>query len=188
MIMRAKVLNGCAKNVLYLYLFEMEIELELSFREAVEGDLPRLVTMLGQDQLGVTREDLSQPLNPRYTLVFDQITKDRNNELIVAEVNEEIVGMLQITFIPYLTHIGSWRCLIEGVRVHQLHRGKSFGTKLINWAIARAKERGCGIVQLTSDKKRSDAIRFYKRLGFVPSHEGLKLNLTPHKRVLVEQN
>jgi ribosomal protein S18 acetylase RimI-like enzyme len=159
----------------------MEIQLELSFREALKDDLPRLVKMLGEDQLGSTREDISQPLNSRYTSIFDQIAKDQNNELIVAEVNEEIVGMLQITFIPYLTHTGSWRCLIEGVRVHKLHRGKSFGTKLINWAIARAKERGCGIVQLTSDKKRSEAIRFYESLGFVSSHEGLKLKLTPHK-------
>jgi GNAT superfamily N-acetyltransferase len=131
--------------------------------------------MLAEDQLGSTREDVSQSLNPRYTSIFDQIAKDQNNELIVAEVDEEIVGMLQITFIPYLTHTGSWRCLIEGVRVHKLQRGKSIGKKLINWEIAQAKERGCGIVQLTSDKKRSEAISFYESLGFVSSHEGLKL-------------
>ena len=151
--------------------------MELSFREALTDDLPCLVKMLGEDQIGSTREDISQPLNPGYISIFEQITKDQNNELIVAEVNDEIVGMLQITFIPYLTYTGSWRCLIDGVRVHKLHRGKSFGTKLINRAIARAKERGCGIVQLTSDKKRSEAIRFYERLGVVASHEGLKLIL-----------
>jgi len=155
----------------------MENLLEISFREALKTDLPRLVKMLADDQLGSTREDMSQPLNSAYLSMFDQIAKDQNNELIVAEINNEIVGMLQITFIPYLTYIGSWRCLIEGVRVHKLHRGKSIGTKLINWAIDRAKEKGCAIVQLTSDKKRSDALRFYEGLGFVASHEGLKLKL-----------
>lgn len=153
----------------------MENQLKISFREALEADLPRLVKMLAADQLGSKREDMSQPLNSRYISMFDEIQKDPNNELIVAEINHQIVGMMQITFIPYLTHIGSWRCLIEGVRVQNLHRGKGIGTLLINWAIGRAKEQGCAIVQLTSDKKRSDALRFYERLGFVSSHEGFKL-------------
>ena len=133
--------------------------------------------MLADDQLGSEREDTSQPLNSRYMSMFEQIAKDPNNHLIVAEANDKIVGMLQITFIPYLTYKGSWRCLIEGIRIHKMHRGKNLGTKFINWAIDRAKEKDCAIVQLTSDKKRSDAIKFYKRLGFVPSHEGFKLKI-----------
>ncbi len=151
--------------------------MKISFRKALEADLPRLVKMLADDQLGSTREDMAQPLNSRYISMFDKISKDPNNELIVAEINNEIVGMLQITFIPYLTHTGSWRCLIEGVRVHKLHRGKKTGTKLMHWAIDRAKEKGCTILQLTSDKKRPDAIRFYETLGFISSHEGFKLKI-----------
>lgn len=85
--------------------------------------------------------------------------------------------MLQLTFIPYLTHIGSWRCLIEGVIIANTYRGKGLGTEFINWAIKRAKERRCSIVQLTSDKQRPVAIRFYESLGFKATHEGFKLKL-----------
>lgn len=153
------------------------MNLELTFREALRADLPRLVELLADDELGSTREVLSCPLNPRYMSVFDHIVEDGNNELVVAELGEEIVGMLQITFIPNLTYIGSWRCLIEGVRVHKLYKGKKLGTALFHWAIARAKAKNCAIVQLTSDKKRPDAIKFYEGLGFISSHEGLKLRL-----------
>ena len=148
--------------------------MNISFRKSLQADVPDLVKMLADDQLGATREDISHPLNSRYMTMFNEIATDKNNELIVAEIDHEIVGMLQITFIPYLTHIGSWRCLIEGVRVLKLQRGKGIGTKLIQWAIERAKEKGCAIVQLTSNKERPDAIRFYETLGFKSSHEGLK--------------
>ena len=85
--------------------------------------------------------------------------------------------MLQLTFLPYLTHTGSWRCLIEGVRIARAHRGKGLGSDFIRWAIQRATERGCGIVQLTSDKQRPGAIKFYESLGFQATHEGFKLKL-----------
>jgi GNAT superfamily N-acetyltransferase len=85
--------------------------------------------------------------------------------------------MLQLTFIPYLTHTGSWRCLIEGVRIAKTHRGKGLGAKFINWAINRAREKNCSIVQLTSDKQRPDALRFYESLGFEATHEGFKLKI-----------
>ena len=84
---------------------------------------------------------------------------------------------MQLTFIPYLTHTGTWRCLIEGVRIAGTHRGQGLGTKMFEWAIQRARERGCQLVQLTSDKRRADAIRFYEALGFAASHEGFKLRL-----------
>ena len=103
-------------------------------------------------------------LNPNYLDAFLSIEADSNNELTVVEADGELVGMLQLTFIPYLTHIGSWRCLIEGVRIANTYRGKGLGTEFINWAIKRAKERGCSIEQLTSDKQRPDAIRFYRSL------------------------
>jgi GNAT superfamily N-acetyltransferase len=151
--------------------------MELNFREARETDVADLVKLIADDLLGATREDLSAPLNHRYTDAFHSIEKDLNNELTVVESNGELVGMLQLTFIPYLTHTGSLRCLIEGVRISKAHRGKGLGSKFINWAINRAKERKCGIVQLTSDKQRPDAIRFYESLGFVASHEGFKLKL-----------
>lgn len=151
--------------------------MELNFRKANETDVKHLVRLLADDILGATREDASEPLNPRYMDAFYHISNDPNNELIVVESEGELTGMLQLTFIPYLTHIGSWRCLIEGVRIAKPHRGKGLGSEFINWAINRAKERNCRMVQLTSDKQRPDALRFYESLGFKATHEGFKLVL-----------
>jgi GNAT superfamily N-acetyltransferase len=155
----------------------MEPDSQLVYRDATESDLPALVAMLAEDALGSTREDASSPLNPRYLDAFQAIDADPNNQLTVVEESGKSVGMLQLTFIPYLTHTGSWRCLIEGVRIHRDHRGRGLGSEFIRWAIARARERRCSIVQLTSDKRRPDALRFYETLGFEASHEGFKLRL-----------
>ena len=133
--------------------------------------------MLADDKLGMQREDISEPLNQAYLSAFNNICTDTNNDLIVVEIDNKIVGMLQLTFIPYLTHIGSWRCLIEGVRIHKNFRNQGLGTRFFEWAINRAREKGCTMVQLTSDKQRPDAIRFYESLGFGATHEGFKLNL-----------
>ena len=149
----------------------------LHFREAKTSDVTTLVEMLSDDVLGAVREDQSFPLNEAYTNAFNSISNDPNNELMVVELKGEIVGMLQLTFIPYLTHTGSWRCLIEGVRIHHEFRGQGLGALFFEWAIERAREKNCYIVQLTSNKQRPDAIRFYQTLGFVASHEGLKLTL-----------
>ena len=149
----------------------------LTFREATQAEVPILVAMLAADELGARREDASTPLNQRYSSAFDSITSDPNNELIVVGLDTQIVGMLQLTFIPNLTYIGSWRCLIEGVRIHKDFRGRGLGTEFFEWAINRARERSCHMVQLTSDKQRPDAIRFYENLGFIGSHEGFKLRL-----------
>ena len=151
--------------------------MNLNFHQATEADVPMLVQMLADDNLGANREDTGSPLNARYLKAFAAIDKDPNNELMVAETNGETVGMLQLTFIPYLTHTGSWRCLIEGVRIHANHRGEGLGAAFFNWAIERAKQRQCSIVQLTSDKTRPDALRFYHSLGFKNTHEGFKLAL-----------
>jgi ribosomal protein S18 acetylase RimI-like enzyme len=149
----------------------------LKFREATEQDIPELIRMLVDDELGKLREDTTMPVSESYRLAFEQINRDPNNELIVVQSEQQIAGMLQLTFIPYLTHRGSWRCLIEGVRIHKNFRGCGLGTRFFEWAIERATERECAIVQLTSDKRRHDAIRFYERLGFKATHEGFKLRL-----------
>jgi GNAT superfamily N-acetyltransferase len=151
--------------------------MNLEYREATTSDLRILVEMLADDKLGAAREDTNLVLNQGYTEAFAHIKQDPNNELIVVEQHGQVVGMLQLTFIPYLTHIGSWRCLIEGVRIHREHRASGLGSQFFNWAIARAKQRKCALVQLTSDKQRPDAIRFYQSLGFQASHEGFKLKL-----------
>ena len=149
----------------------------LTFRLATAQDVDKIVQMLADDELGKTRERYEKPLPESYLQAFEAIDKDPNNELIVACLGEEIVGVQQITFTPYLTHQGSWRATIEGVRTASSERGKGLGSKLILWAVERAKERGCHIVQLTTDKQRPDALRFYERLGFTATHEGLKMKL-----------
>jgi GNAT superfamily N-acetyltransferase len=149
----------------------------LEFRLAVLQDLDQIVAMLADDVLGSKRERYEQPLPASYLQAFQAIAEDPNNELVVACFGNEVVGVQQITFTPYITHQGGWRATIEGVRTASSVRGKGVGTQLINWAIERAKERGCHLIQLTTDKQRPDALRFYERLGFQATHEGLKMKL-----------
>jgi GNAT superfamily N-acetyltransferase len=150
---------------------------DLTFRTAVRDDVPEIVRMLADDRLGATREAYTAPLPDTYYAAFDAIARDPNNELIVCEVDGRVVGTLQLTVIPYITHRGSWRALVDGVRVDSAMRSGGIGRRLMAWAIDRATQRGCGMIQLTSNKTRTDAIRFYQSLGFVASHEGLKLDL-----------
>ncbi|WP_419146687.1 GNAT family N-acetyltransferase [Priestia endophytica] len=133
--------------------------------------------MLADDVLGNKRERYEQPLPESYIKAFQAIRDDPNNELVVAVDGNKIIGVQQVTFTPYITHQGGWRATIEGVRTLSSVRSKGVGTKLIKWAIQRAKERGCHLIQLTTDKKRDDALRFYKHLGFQATHEGLKMKL-----------
>ncbi|MEK3785131.1 GNAT family N-acetyltransferase [Paenibacillus sp. FSL K6-1230] len=149
----------------------------IHFRIATVDDLYKIVEMLADDELGRMRERFETPLPDSYVRAFEAIDSDPNNELIVSCLEEEIVGVLQLTFTPYLTHQGSWRATIEGVRTASSVRGEGIGSQLIQWALERAKERGCHMVQLTTDKKRADALRFYERLGFTATHEGLKMKL-----------
>jgi GNAT superfamily N-acetyltransferase len=149
----------------------------IHYRQAQLSDLAELIHLLADDPLGAKREDISSPINAKYLQAMAAIEQDPNNELWVVESESKVVGMLQLTFIPYLTHIGSWRCLIEGVRIVKQVRGQGLGEKMFVYAIERARERGCNLVQLTSDKQRPDALRFYEKLGFVASHEGFKLAL-----------
>lgn len=151
--------------------------MNLLYRSAKEADLQDLIAMLADDELGVQREDASVPLNLNYIKAFNHIDSDPNNELIVVTSDQDVVGMFQLTFIPYLTYTGSWRCLIEGVRIHSKFRGKGIGKQVFGWAIDRARERDCHLIQLTSDKKRPEALRFYESLNFTASHEGFKFHL-----------
>lgn len=151
--------------------------MNLTYRTAQRSDLPTLVDLLTNDPLGQHREDPSRPLNESYISAFQAIDQDPNNTLLVAELEDQIVGMLQLTYIPYLNHIGSWRCLAECVMIREEFRGRGYGRQLFEHVIKLAKDRGCKMIQLTSDKQRPDAIRFYKNLGFRDSHEGFKLLL-----------
>ncbi len=150
---------------------------DLRFHEATREDIPDIVRLLSDDPLGSLRELDVAPLPGSYYSAFEAINRDPNNELVVAKSAGSVVGTLQITFIPFVTYCGSWRALIEGVRIDRRFRSRGIGRELISWAVERSKLRGCHMVQLTSDKNRPEAIRFYERLGFVASHEGLKLHL-----------
>lgn len=149
----------------------------LCFRQATEDDLGSIVKMFADDDLGNTRERYEHPLPESYRKAFHAINSDPNIELIVACDDDRVVGVQQITFTPHIVRQGGWRATIEGVRVLSSYRSHRVGTQLMQWAIERAKEHGCQTVQLTTDKSRVDALRFYERLGFKASHEGLKLHL-----------
>lgn len=145
-------------------------------RRATADDLGPIVGLLAADQLGVTRESAAE-LEP-YRRAFEAIDADPAHLLLVAATPEdEVVATMQLTFIPGLARRGALRAQIEAVRVHEQHRSRGLGREMFSWAIAESRRRGCALVQLTTDKKRPDAHRFYDRLGFEASHEGYKLRL-----------
>jgi GNAT superfamily N-acetyltransferase len=148
---------------------------ELSLRQAHHSDVPAIIALLADDELGRAREtpDDRDP----YDASFADIDRDPNQLLLVGESEGKVVATMQITFIPGLSRRGTWRAQIEGVRVAASARGHGFGEQLITWAVDQARTRGCALVQLTSDTSRVDAHRFYERLGFVASHTGFKLAL-----------
>ncbi|EJC81993.1 acetyltransferase [Rhizobium leguminosarum bv. trifolii WSM2297] len=148
------------------------------FRLARQSDLAAIVRLLADDDLGGTREIVSDPVDARYLSAFAAIEADANQLLAVAsDASDRVVGCLQLSFLPGLSRMGTWRGQIESVRIASDLRGSGLGSQFIEWAVAMCAKRGCGLVQLTSDKVREDAIRFYEKLGFVVSHEGLKRNL-----------
>lgn len=145
----------------------------LKLRQAVAGDVIAIVRLLADDPLGATRE---KPDDPIYDDAFRAIDADPNNELWVIEGPDgRVLGVLQLTFIPGITHTAGTRAQIEGVRVAEELTGQGVGTWFFERMIVRARERGARMVQLTSDKTRTDAIRFYEALGFTATHEGFKL-------------
>jgi ribosomal protein S18 acetylase RimI-like enzyme len=149
----------------------------LRIRAATRKDLLAIVRLLADDVLGATRERVEEPLSPGYLSAFEAIAADPNQELVVGCLGDEVVGCLQLTFTPGLSHGGAWRATVEGVRIASTHRSQGLGEALMHWVVERARERGCSTLQLTTDKRRRDAHRFYERLGFVASHEGMKLAL-----------
>ncbi|KIO77528.1 GNAT family acetyltransferase [Pedobacter lusitanus] len=148
----------------------------LTFRLATPEDLPEIISMLADDKLGAARE--KKGLSVKYLQAFEKIQQDPNQELTIAELNGDKVATFQLTFIQYLTYEGGLRAQVEAVRTHSAYRGQGIGTRVFEYAINRAIEKGCHLIQLTSDKKRPDAIRFYEKLGFRCTHEGMKLKLS----------
>ncbi len=149
----------------------------MKFRKAIKEDIPKLVEMIADDALGQTRENFQDPLPSVYYEAFQKIDSDPNQELIVIqETDGSIIGTLQLSFIQYLTYQGGIRAQIEAVRIHKYKRGEGLGETLFKWAIERAKDRNAHLIQLTTDKKRPEALKFYEKLGFKPGHEGMKLH------------
>jgi GNAT superfamily N-acetyltransferase len=147
-------------------------------RRAKAGDIPAIVGLLAADQLGATRDGVNTAQDlAAYQAAFRSIDTDPAHVLLVAQAGQQLAGTLQLSFIPGLARRGALRAQIEAVRVHESYRSHELGAAMMGWAIEEARRRGCGLVQLTTDKARPDAHRFYERLGFVASHEGMKLRL-----------
>lgn len=150
---------------------------QATVREAIEDDLPAVVRLLADDPLGATREGPADPLAPEYIDAFRAMRSQGGNHLLVADLDGRVVGCLQLTIIPGVSRRGMRRAQVEGVRVAASQRGRRLGELLVHDAIARARAAGCGLVQLTTDRARPDALRFYERLGFEATHVGMKLPL-----------
>ncbi|MFI1095375.1 GNAT family N-acetyltransferase [Streptomyces sp. NPDC020917] len=150
---------------------------EIIIRPAVAGDVAAIVALLADDELGRLRES-PEDLGP-YEAAFAEIDGDPQHVLVVAEAAGAVIGTAQLTYLPGLSHKGATRAQIEAVRIGSAARGTGLGSTLIQWCVDRARERGCALVQLTSDATRADAHRFYERLGFRPTHVGFKLALDP---------
>jgi len=147
-------------------------------RRAEARDVPAIVDLLAADQLGATRDGVRTPADlAAYQQAFAAIDGDSAHLLVVAEADAEIIATFQLSFLPGLARRGALRAQIEAVRVREDHRGRGLGETMMAWAIDEARRQGCALVQLTSDKSRPAAHRFYERLGFVASHEGMKLAL-----------
>ena len=150
----------------------------VGLRTATVADVPEIVALLAADQLGATRDGIDSAADlDRYERAFRDIDSDPAHLLVVAEADDKIVGTMQLSFLPGLARRGALRAQIEAVRVADDYRGRGLGAQMFGWAIEEASRRGCALVQLTSDKSRTAAHRFYQRLGFEASHDGLKLKL-----------
>ena len=159
-------------------MIDVARDLQVTFREAQRDDLPAIVALLADDPLGSARETLGDELPAAYGKAFEAIAASPDNKLVVAVVDGHIAGTLQLTYIPGLTYTGGESAQIEAVRVSSDLRGHGVGQALVGWVIGQARTRGCRVVQLTTDRQRPDAIRFYQKMGFRPSHMGMKYHLS----------
>lgn len=161
---------------------------EIEFRVGQAGDLKDIVWLLSDDPFTGELEDAQGTVTDSiplvYRLAWDAVEASRDNMLLVAVVEKKVIAVLQLTFIPSLTFRGSWRAQIEGVRVASTCRGQGVGTQLMKWAIDLAREKGCRLMQLTMDRRRERAGNFYRRLGFIASHEGFKKELDPKNQIV----
>ena len=148
---------------------------EVSVRRATADDVVAIVAMLADDEIGSSRESPGD-LAP-YRRAFDAIEVDPSELLAVAERDGQVVGTVQVSWLPGLSRRAALRAQLEAVRVAEAARGTGVGEAMVGWAIAQARSRGCALVQLTTDKERTDAHRFYDRLGFTATHQGYKLPL-----------
>lgn len=146
----------------------------MEYRKARLDDLPVIIQLYGDDNIGSTRETLAEPIDDIYIRAFEDIAKDSNNQIYVIEDQGKVIGTLQYTIIAHLNRTAAKRAQIESVHIHRDYRNKGIGKKFMQFAIDLAKSDGCKIVQLTSDKTRQDAQRFYQDLGFTDSHVGMK--------------
>jgi len=148
----------------------------MNFRKATKNDVSTIVKIIVDDELGKKRENFKAPSSKEYLNAFDKINSDQNQELIVIENEKfDIIGTLQLSFIQHLTYCGGTRVQIEGVRIKKDKRGLRIGKKMFEWAIIRTEERKAHLLQLTTDKKRPKAIKFYENLGFKATHEGMRM-------------
>ena len=153
-------------------------EMDVILRHAIEDDVPALVGLIAADQIATNRDGIrGDEDHAAYVAAFRAIDADAAHILLVAESAGEVVGTLQLSFLPGLARRGSWRAQVEAVRVRSDLRGRRLGEAMMSWAIDESRRRGCALLQLTTDKQRVDAHRFYERLGFVASHDGMKLPL-----------
>ncbi|MFO1049933.1 MAG: GNAT family N-acetyltransferase [Geminicoccaceae bacterium] len=148
---------------------------KLAIRDAIEADLPEILVLLVDDVLGAARDGVE--VEPAHLEALRAIEADPNCRQLVAVESGAVVGCFQLNFLPGLSRRGSWRAQVEAVRVAGQRRNGGVGAAMMRWAIEQARARGCALVQLTTDKRRADAHRFYRRLGFEASHEGMKLTL-----------
>lgn len=150
---------------------------EILYRQAIRSDLETIVAMFADDKLGKNREDASLPLNRRYTEAFAALDGDPNQYMLVGDRNGEVVAYLQITFMQHLSRLGSIRGQVESVRVRSDLRGQGIGKQLMQESIRLCRERGCSLVQLTTDLTREQTRKFYEDLGFKVTHHGMKMGL-----------
>lgn len=150
---------------------------DVSMRRATVNDLQAIISLLANDPLGAVREDPGVPLRVTYLQAFEAIDSDPNQFLAVATLDDTVVGTLQLTFIPNLSRMGAWRAQIEAVRVHECMRDQGLGRRLFEWAFEQSRLRGCVLVQLTCDRQRPGAHKFYESLGLTATHTGFKMEL-----------